>query len=224
MYCTKCGKFIEHDATLCDECIATQRIIDEIGKIGAPEEEEPKKPEIKDDFDISIEDTILGITPEEAPAEEAPIEEEQKDEPKSKDPGYTIIEIPEEDMEKVDTPPAGSRKMGIGKGIAATVLSSVGYLFDFIALNVISMEDYVNYETLGSIALIFSILGAFICIPALVLSIISITTFKKCKRSGMIAPIPTLVLGIISIVMTASTLFLSFISSILGLIIIGGGL
>ena len=91
----------------------------------------------------------------------------------------------------------GSRKAGLGKGIAAAVLGFVGFFMVYFAL--IFMAALLE-SGMGGMAMIFSafvaLIGVGCSIPALVFVIASLKLAIRQKKSGKVLPIPALVLGI----------------------------
>ena len=189
MFCTKSGKQIEDGATLCAECLENQP---------------------QDQYTQPIEDVETETTVENT----EDVTEEVADEP-----GYTVVDLPEEyEDETAPEMPMGSRKTGLGKAIAAVILSSISYFLASIAMGVISVS---TDEDLVLICLALAVIASIPTIPAFVFSIISINTFRRCKRLGEITPIPTLIIGIVSLITVISTWFVDLLNLSLAALLLG---
>lgn len=124
----------------------------------------------------------------------------------------------------------GSRKAGLGLGIAAAVLGFVGFIFTYFAVMYmagIAMElDSYAYSYYGGIAeeellamcvggLFVGVLGLACVIPALILGIISLVRAIKQKKRGQVLPIPALALGIAACVFAALAVLMFLLSGLM---------
>lgn len=132
----------------------------------------------------------------------------------------------------------GSRKEGLGKALAATILGGIAYFFVLIALGMLTnmfgdLDDlemmpylYSSSEVITPIAydstvmaimLALTGIALILAIPSLILGIQSIKCFGRQKQEGKVRPVATLVLGIVAVVLAATVL-----SSALGIFAIAG--
>ena len=99
----------------------------------------------------------------------------------------------------------GSRMAGFGKALTATILSTVGFIITYITF---LASAFGNYES--------TFAGIFISLPLtiipMIFSIKSITLFMRCKREGMVKPIPTLILGINGLVNSVVAILMGVLS------------
>ena len=99
----------------------------------------------------------------------------------------------------------GSRMAGFGKALTATILSTVGFIITYITFLASAFGAY------GS-----TFVGIFISLPLIIIpmifSIKSITLFMRCKREGMVKPIPTLILGINGLVNSVGAILMAVLS------------
>lgn len=111
----------------------------------------------------------------------------------------------------------GSRKEGFGKALAATILSSIAFFLIIIAFSVMSvaLEEYTYgygyynsdaYYDMMEAALILALFSLGMSIPSLIMGISSMKCFFRAKNAGKVKPIPTLVLGIVSVALSGLTL------------------
>ena len=118
----------------------------------------------------------------------------------------------------------GSRKTGMTKALIGAIFGAVGYLLAMIGLGLISgaLEEidefsysYNSVETLlkdihlYGFTVFCAIVPLLLFVPGLVLGIMSISCFKKEKNAGRVKPIPTLVLGIVGVVLGALNALMS---------------
>lgn len=100
------------------------------------------------------------------------------------------------------------KKFGFGQALTSTILGVVGYIFVFIALEVIAiLESYGSDITAG---IVFFVLSLPMGIISLVYGIASIKRFKEASSHG-VKPIATLILGIVGTVAGGLTLLFAFI-------------
>ena len=111
----------------------------------------------------------------------------------------------------------GNRKEGFGKALAATILSSIAFFLIIIAFSVISvaLEEYTysygyynsdTYYDMVETALVLAFFSLAMSIPSLIMGISSMKCFFREKNAGRVKPIPTLVLGIVSVALSGLTL------------------
>ena len=144
MYCTKCGKQIDYDAEVCNECKAAETARNE------------------NDYN---------------PFEEPP------------------IGVPTD---------ADNRMFGFGKALASTIIAVVNLIFSFIAMAV-SLEE-------PDAGIVLILMGIAMFVVSLIFGIKSITTFKRRCRENCAKPIPTLILGIVGIVVSATAAMYLFVA------------
>ena len=111
----------------------------------------------------------------------------------------------------------GSRKTGMAKGLVGTILGAVAYFIACIGFGLISgalevveeeaylysVEEVLKELNLYGVTAFCGTLPLLMFVPSLVLGILSISCFKREKNAGRVKPIPTLVLGIVSVVLAA---------------------
>ena len=111
-----------------------------------------------------------------------------------------------------DAPNPENRKYGLGRAIAAQVLSSVSVLLGIISMYILLLSMYGfagDTDAVGASALVY---GVFITIGCVVMSIVSIVLGVrsiKCFKKKTPRPIATLVLGIASVYDAASGVVLA---------------
>lgn len=129
-----------------------------------------------------------------------------------------------EKVETVAPKLEGSRKTGMAKGLVGTILGAVAYFIACVgfglisgALEVVEEEAYL-YDSVEQVLKELNLYGGTVfCavvpllmfVPSLVLGILSISCFKCEKNAGRVKPIPTLVLGIVSVVLAALNVLFS---------------
>lgn len=110
--------------------------------------------------------------------------------------------------------PVTDRKEGFGRALTATIVGSISFFLSLIAMSIatVALEGYANgsyYGYSGGGISAASIILSFLClggaIPSLILGIKSIKCFICAKNEGLVKPVPTLVCGIIGVVMSAMT-------------------
>ena len=146
MYCKKCGKFIDGDADICDDCYT----LDVFGDDGK-----------------------------------------------------------EKEIQAVEVTPVGN--FSLAKPITAIVLSNIG--FYIVYFGIMLMSELLTYELYSQIggAVALALVGAVPCIVGLVFGIQSIKLFKTEVTASKGKRIPTLIMGIVSVVTSASGLLLAVI-------------
>lgn len=186
MYCTNCGKKIDYDAPLCDECR---------GRI-ARESAEAES--------VSFEATVAVESVEsEAMTEESEAAEESAATSEATD--YTVESVA---RETVDPNYCDSRMKGFGMGLTSAILGFISYIWFFVSFFMI----IGNLEYDPGAAIVSSLLLTFMGAPAVVLSIVfgikSISLFKKSTGKR---PIPALALGIGGVVLSGIGAFFMLI-------------
>ena len=213
MYCTRCGKKIDYDAFVCNECVKQEQ--EAFAEVKA---EEPAP---------ALEATPETVT-EEPVVDTATAEPAQ--EPVNPQPTYTAPNNQQYYYSNPNTsyqqgaaqnpyqnsaytpytpyqpqPTTGNPKMnGFGKALASTILGFFAYFFSAITLGFAEVG-----EIAATIALLMMTLG--MAIPSLIMGIKSIKTFTNAPKQGLPRPIATLVLGIVGLSFAAIALFISFI-------------
>lgn len=209
MYCTRCGKKIDYDAFVCNECRAQEEAL-----LNGTPAEEPKAEAAEP---IAAEEPVATATATAEPVVE-PASEPVKDESTYSAPqnqqyyysnpnnAYTPY-TPYQPQPTVQPEiPAGNPRMfGFGKALASTILSFVAYIFSAITMGVATVEF-----SGATVVLLMMTLG--MAIPALVMGVQSIKTFTRAGSLNLPRPIATLVLGIVGTAITALDLFICLIS------------
>ncbi len=219
MYCTRCGKKIDYDAFVCNECVKQEEVA--FAEVKA---EEPAP---------ALEATPETVT-EEPVADTATAEpvQEPAQEPVNPQPTYTAPNNQQYYYSNPNTsyqqgaaqnpyqnsaytpytpyqpqPTTGNPRMnGFGKALTSTILGFVSFIFSVEAIG-------FAYESFAAIVLLMMTLG--MAIPSLVMGIRSIKTFTGAPKQGLPRPIATLVLGITGLSLAAIALFFCFICLIL---------
>lgn len=147
---------------------------------------------------------------------------------------WAQVQLPTAGAAPVDR---GSRKKGLGLGIAGAVTAIVGFILTYFALVYMSMlitelslalEDptlmIVEAEVCAACygGIVIGALGVVCAIPAFVLGILSIVRAVKQKKRGQVLPIPALVLGIVATVFSALALLFFLIGGVMGIGILEG--
>lgn len=201
MYCTKCGKQIDYDSIVCNECKAA-----ESANAAANEETVNANPEVTEAPVCEIEETspealaettevteeVLAedTVSEEAPAAEEPAPEQNGNYENASAPLYANVinntADPKEDP--------NNRMYGFGKALASTIVSSFGFLFSLLAFA-------TSATGLSIVGLVLFYPGAIaMSVVSLVLGIKSIKAFRARCKQNCAKPVATLVLGIVGVV------------------------
>ena len=134
---------------------------------------------------------------------------------------------------KVDEKPVdnGSQKTGFKIALIGAILCAVAYFLSIFATTYITtlIEELkalgiTHISGTDDAGLIFiGLIPAIISIPLSIVSIVfgakSIGVFKAEKNAGRVKPIPALVMGIVSVVLSSICLFLSSLAILLCLLI-----
>ena len=225
MYCTRCGKKIDYDAFVCNECVKQEQ---EAFAEVKTEESEP-----------ALEATPETVT-EEPVADTATAEpvQEPAQEPVNPQPTYTAPNNQQYYYSNPNTsyqqgaaqnpyqnsaytpytpyqpqPKTGNPRMnGFGKSLASTILGFFSYIFSAITLGIAEVGE-------PGATVLFLMMTLGMAIPSLIMGIKSIKTFTNAPKMGLPRPIATLVLGIVGISFTAIAFLICFISlMIVGLV------
>ena len=194
MYCTRCGKKIDYDSFVCNECRAAEDAL-----VGETKLDDSKP---ATEVNVEPESTVTETeTPREQPAPN------QQYYYSTQNTGYAQYQNPyTEQPAPVQT--GNPRMIGFGKALTSTILSFFGYIFSYVALLLA-----VDGEPAGGLVMLLIALG--MSIPALILGIQSIKTSARVASQGLPRPIATLVLGIVGLAFSALALFFSFITFII---------
>ena len=218
MYCTRCGKKIDYDAFVCNECV---------------KQEQEAFAEVKTEESAPALEATPETVTEEPVADTATAEpvQEPAQEPVNPQPTYTAPNNQQYYYSNPNTsyqqganqapyqnnvyatytpyqpqPTTGNPRMnGFGKALASTILGFFAYFFSAITLGVAEVG-----EIAATIILLMMTLG--MAIPSLIMGIKSIKTFTNAPKQGLPRPIATLVLGIVGLSFAAIALFISFLS------------
>ena len=198
MYCTRCGKKIDYDAFVCNECV---------------KQEQEAFAEVKTEESAPALEATPETVTEEPVADTATAEpvQEPAQEPVNPQPTYTAPNNQQYYYSNPNTsyqqpqPTTGNPRMnGFGKALASTILGIFSYIFCFVAIEVAAFE-------LAESAVVLFLMALGMAIPSLIMGIKSIKTFTSAPKQGLPRPIATLVLGIVGLCAAAFSLFISFI-------------
>ena len=239
MYCTKCGKKLDYEAKICNECIAATKVAEEAA---APVASTPYANAVSTASQnrnpyAKAQPTVGTISAEQASASAASYANAQATVGTEAAKAKALEEYTEPeviDNEDLTPKPKGKRTFGMGKALAATIVAVIAYIISNINLNVsgafsfLSLLAQIGGEVeIGNaldaggtaISVILGIVTMAMGIVSICLGTISIKTFKAHKAETGVAPIPTLVLGIAGLVLgvlcviSSLELFASFIIS-----------
>ena len=163
MFCKKCGKFIDYDSDVCNEC-RENNTTESASTVIANEGEATKEP-------------------------------------------------------------VGRRTYGLGLAIAgaaiglfSAIFSCLAYVFSLV-VSVVQTEDYyqmgltlADLDALGILSYICAVFGIILAIPAIIFGAVSIKRFFQKKKIGEKKPIPTLIIGIVTVGETATMILFALIS------------
>ncbi len=206
MYCTRCGKKIDYDSFVCNECRAAEEAL--VNQSNEPVAE--PAPEVKVESET--------VAPETAQPAAAPVEEPKTEtaNPTPTNPqyyysaqstSYAQYQAPQ-NAQPVNAPVGNPRMIGFGKALASAILSVVGYIFALVAF-------FVAAEGAVSSGLVLFMMTLGMVIPALILGIQSIKTSARVASQNLPRPIPTLVLGIVGAAFSGLSLFYCFLTFIM---------
>lgn len=117
--------------------------------------------------------------------------------------------------------PVGNRKAGLTKAIVGAVIGFIALMIvsigsgllsgalELAALGEISVQDY---DIIFGLSMVVSVVGLLACIPTIILGIASIKTFLREKRETNTKPLATLIVGIVSLTWVASCVLTFFIT------------
>ena len=210
MYCTNCGKEIDYEAILCDECLGKQ-MRERAAKISNQTVHTTPKEEFNPTFEeVSEGDIDFGT----------------KVDPGT---GYTENYNPETnyfDPYYQKTGGTGDKRFGFKRALMSVIFSVVSLyavtMFFTILIELLALSEGDLHPAVIVILplLILASIGG--CITCLVLGIKSIKAFKQHSAETGTKPIPTLVLGIVGTVLggegTLAAVILAFYSFIFLLI------
>lgn len=198
MYCTRCGKKIDYDSFVCNECLAAEEALknqsqEYVSQSAAADNQES-------DF------VAAGATGADKTESTNTNQQYYYSAP---NPTYTYQTVYNSQQNTV--PSGNPRMIGFGKSLASLILSEVGAVFSAIAFFVTGMGAVG-----AGIVLFMMALG--MAIPALVLGIQSIKTSSRVAAQNLPRPILTLIFGIIGTASAGSALYCLFMLTILGAI------
>lgn len=221
MYCTRCGKKIDYDAFVCNECVKQEQ--EAFAEVKA---EEPA-PALEATPETVTEEPVADTTTAE------PVQEPAQ-EPVNPQPTYTAPNNQQYYYSNPNTyyqqgaaqnsyqnpyqnnayppytpyqpqPTTGNpRTRGLGKSIASTILGFFAYFFSAITLGVAETGEI-------DATIVFLMMTLGMAIPSLIMGIKSIKTFTSAPKLGLPRPIVTLVLGIVGLSFAAIGLSISLI-------------
>ena len=226
MYCTRCGKKIDYDAFVCNECV---------------KQEQEAVAEVKTEESAPALEATPETVTEEPVADTATAEPVQ--EPVNPQPTYTAPNNqqyyysnpntsyqqgaaqnsyqnpyqnnaypPYTPYQPQPTTDGNPRMNGFGKSLASTLLGFFSYFFSAITLGIAEVGE-------PGATVLFLMMTLGMAIPSLIMGIKSIKTFTNAPKMGLPRPIATLVLGIVGISFTAIAFFICFLSlMIVGLV------
>ena len=223
MYCTRCGKKIDYDAFVCNECVKQEQ------EAFAEVKTEATEPVVEATVEPAVEEPVATATAE-------PVQE-----PVNPQPTYTAPNNQQYYYSNPNTgyqntayqnnayqtnpyqntaytpyqsqPTTGNPRMnGFGKALTSTILGFFSYIFSAITLGIAEVGE-------PGATVLFLMMTLGMAIPSLIMGIKSIKTFTNAPKQGLPRPIATLVLGIVGISFTAIAFLICFISlMIVGLV------
>ena len=205
MYCTRCGKKIDYDAFVCNECLQKEEAA--FVKV----ETETAEPAVQT---VVVEEPVATATeePTYTPFEKTVDPQPTYSAPNNQQYYYTNPNTAYTPYQTQPPVSGGNPKMrGFGKALTSAILSFASYIFSAIT-NGIAVSE------LPGATVVFLMMTLGMAIPALIMGIKSITTFTSAGKQGQPRPIATLILGIVGVAMTAITFLICFIAvSLLGM-------
>ena len=212
MYCTRCGKKIDYDAFVCNECVKQEQIAFTAEKIEATE------PVIEATAETTPEEPVTTNTATAEPVDPQPTytaapNNQQyyysNQNPSYQQNAYQNNTYTNTTYQPQPAPVSGNPRMnGFGKSLASTILGFSSYIFSAITLGIAGSE-------LPDAAIVLLMMTLGMAIPSLIMGIKSIKTFTSAPKQGLPRPIVTLILGIIGLSLAAIALFICFICLIL---------
>ena len=113
----------------------------------------------------------------------------------------------------------GDRKEGFSKALASTIIGAVAFFISMVVMVMLlaAAEEFQYYDVSGitTTCTVLSVLTLGGSIPALIFGIKSIKCFINAKNEGRIKPIPTLVCGIVGVVLSGLTILYSLLAFVL---------
>ena len=192
MYCTRCGKKIDYDAFVCNECVKQEQ------EAFAEVKTEAAEPVVEATVEPAVEEPVATATAE-------PVQEPVNPQPTYTAPnnqqyyysnpntGYQNAAYVPYQPTPVQPAISGNPRMnGFGKSLASTILGGIAYFFSVIALEL----SVSGIEDLAASAIVILLASLGMAIPALVMGIKSIKLFVNAPKQGLPRPIATLILGI----------------------------
>ncbi len=180
MYCRKCGKFIEYSGDFCKECLASADPYDDEEIV----------------FTTDTQEVRVNVAKPTCNAE----------------PVY------EGNVGTNNARGNRNRKLGFGSALTSTILAVVAMVLSELANTILTwsvsyfdgtftsadpVQDFWFDFTIVCV-IVVAVIG--LSIPAIILGAKSIRTFVNAKRSGGVAPVITLVFGIIGLAMAVSAI------------------
>lgn len=216
MFCTKCGKQIDYDAYVCDECAAAEAAANAEEAVN----EEVATPAVENEvMETPVAAPAPTPAPVEAPINQAPVYNQA---PVNQAPNYNQAPVYQAPVYQapayaapVATPAAApadadNKMFGFGKALTSTLLGFFGFIFSIICFASSAVGG-------GIIGFIFFYPAALtMAIISLIFGIKSISTFKARGRACCAKPIATLILGIVGVVLASLAflyIFLGFITA-----------
>ena len=214
MFCTRCGKKIDYDALVCNECLMQE------AAANAPAEEEIAAPVLENTENVATATEEPAYTPAQEPVNPQPTytapnnqqyyynqnayQNNAYQNPAYQNPAYTPYTTYQQPQPAATT--GNPRMNGFGKALTSTILGFVSYMW-----SAVTMGMTAGYGSGAAIVLL--LMGLGMAIPSLVMGIKSIKVFTSAPK-GSPRPIVTLILGICGLSLAAIALFISFITLI----------
>lgn len=208
MFCTKCGKQIDYDAIVCNECKAAEAE-------GTPEAVEVEAVEATAEVTETVEATAEVTETVEATAEVVEAAEVaetvEADAAAVEDAAVETAPAAEVANEPVVTAPVNApaatpedptnKMYGFGKALTATILGVIGFFFSIFAFafSLTGMGVIIAFVLFYPGAIAMSVI-------ALVFGIKSIKSFASRSKQNCAKPVATLVLGIVGLAWAATSL------------------
>ena len=213
MYCTNCGKFIEYNATICNECKAEKENNadtpvmhfenpGEIDKTQVPDYS--KRPDFYREETPQKSDSITAYSGSGAFEDKNYYSERQRMQYETR-PYVPESEIP--------TPEINTRG---AMSVASFIMGIISYIFSVFCISpstILLME-----EDAAGVFLFFTVSTVALITLSIIFGIKSIKAFILCKKAGLPKPIKSLVFGIIGISFSAISIIVVLFDMLFGLI------
>ena len=193
MYCRRCGKFINGNATVCNECV------EEMLKNEHSPTEEVQAPTVAEAVEVKEETVqVINVDPFESNDGQSAtvvVMTERTAQPKAV---YNPTPVVEQ---------KGSRKAGLGKAIAAAAIPEVMAAIMTVGLEIFTIGQLYSTSMAVGIGVMFLLVALAGDIVAIILGAQSVNLANSLAREGKKRPIATMICGIVGIAAGASMIF-----------------